>query len=99
EKGQLEFVRAAQILQAQGFSAEYFIHGTSMFSSQAYFDSVRAASAGLPVHFTGWHNSVDSLLSAMDLLIVPSPGHESTTRVVLEAYSAGTPVIAFATGG
>jgi glycosyltransferase involved in cell wall biosynthesis len=60
---------------------------------------VRAASVGLPIHFTGWHESVGAILDELDLLVVPSPSHESTTRVVLEAFSAGTPVIAFATGG
>lgn len=99
EKGQMEFVQAVRILNDRGLPAEYAIHGASMFSSPAYFESVRAASAGLPIRFTGWHESVGPLLSELDLLVVPSPSHESTTRVVLEAYCAGTPVVAFATGG
>ena len=99
EKGQLEFVQAVRILNDRGLSAEYAVHGASMFSSPAYFESVRAASAGLPIRFTGWHESVGPLLGELDLLVVPSPSLESTTRVVLEAYSAGTPVLAFATGG
>jgi len=99
EKGQMEFVRAARILETGAFPAEYFVHGASMFAPPAYFESLRAASAGLPIQFTGWHDAVGPLLSDLDLLIVPSSSHESTTRVVLEAFSAGTPVIAFATGG
>jgi glycosyltransferase involved in cell wall biosynthesis len=99
EKGQLEFVQAVRLLESAGMTAEYFVHGASMFSSPAYMESVRAASVGLPIGFTGWHESVGPLLKELDLLVVPSPSHESTTRVVLEAYSAGTPVIAFATGG
>jgi glycosyltransferase involved in cell wall biosynthesis len=99
EKGQMEFVRAARILETGGLPAEYFVHGASMFAPPAYFESLRAASAGLPIQFTGWHDAVGPLLSELDLLIVPSPSHESTTRVVLEGFSAGTPVIAFATGG
>ena len=35
----------------------------------------------------------------LDLLLVPSAPHEATTRVILEAYAAGVPVIAFASGG
>jgi glycosyltransferase involved in cell wall biosynthesis len=99
EKGQMEFVRAARILETAAFPAEYFVHGVPMFSRPEYFDSLRAASAGLPIEFTGWHDAVGPLLRELDLLIVPSPSHESTTRVVLEAFSAGTPAIAFATGG
>jgi glycosyltransferase involved in cell wall biosynthesis len=30
---------------------------------------------------------------------VPSAGHEATTRVILEAFAAGVPVIAFPSGG
>jgi len=30
---------------------------------------------------------------------VPSAGHEATTRVILEAYASGVPVIAFRSGG
>jgi glycosyltransferase involved in cell wall biosynthesis len=99
EKGQLEFVRAAYILQANGLHAEYFVHGASVLASPAYFESVRAASAGLPIHLTGWHDSVASIMSELELLVVPSPSYESTPRVILEAFSAGTPVIAFASGG
>jgi glycosyltransferase involved in cell wall biosynthesis len=99
EKGQMEFVCAARILEAGAFPAEYFVHGASMFAPPTYFESLRAASAGLPIQFTGWHDAVGPLLSDLDLLVVPSPSHESTTRVALEAFSAGTPVIAFASGG
>ncbi len=35
----------------------------------------------------------------LDLLLVPSAGHEATTRVILEAFAAGLPVIAFPSGG
>jgi glycosyltransferase involved in cell wall biosynthesis len=99
EKGQMEFVQAVRILNDRGLPADYAVHGASMFSSPSYFESVRAASARLPIRFTGWHDSVGALLGELDILVVPSPSHESTTRVVLEAYSAGTPVVAFATGG
>jgi glycosyltransferase involved in cell wall biosynthesis len=35
----------------------------------------------------------------VDLLLVPSKEVEATTRVILEAFAAGTPVIAFGSGG
>ena len=38
-------------------------------------------------------------MAQLDLLLVPSAGHEATTRVILEAFAAGLPVIAFASGG
>jgi glycosyltransferase involved in cell wall biosynthesis len=95
EKGQLEFVNAARELSF----ATFHIYGAPLWSSQSYFDAVRAAAAGLDIEFAGWSDSVTKILHELDLLVVPSPSHESTTRVILEAFSAGTPVIAFASGG
>ena len=39
------------------------------------------------------------MLSGLDLLVVPSVQEPGTTRVILEAYAAGVPVIAFPSGG
>jgi glycosyltransferase involved in cell wall biosynthesis len=99
EKGQVEFVRAAQQLKHTGLHAEYFIHGAPLWSSPDYLAAVHSAAAGLNIHFAGWNSSIASALHDLDLLVVPSPAAESTTRVILEAFSAGTPVIAFASGG
>jgi glycosyltransferase involved in cell wall biosynthesis len=38
-------------------------------------------------------------MAQLDLLLVPSAPHEATTRVILEAFAAGIPVIAFPSGG
>ena len=38
-------------------------------------------------------------MAQLDLLLVPSAPHEATTRVILEAFAAGVPVIAFPSGG
>ena len=60
---------------------------------------MRAAAAGLPVEFAGWVDDVYACMAQLDLLLVPSAGHEATTRVILEAFAAGVPVIAFPSGG
>jgi len=99
EKGQLEFVKAARLLNARQFPAQYFVHGAAVLASPEYFQSVREASVGLPISFTGWHDSIAAIINELDLIVVPSPAHESTTRVILEAYSAGTPVVASGAGG
>jgi glycosyltransferase involved in cell wall biosynthesis len=95
EKGQLEFLHSAR----QVANATVYIHGASLWSSESYFKRVQSAAEGLDVHFNGWSDSVGSILHELDLLVVPSPSHESTTRVILEAFSAGTPIVAFASGG
>jgi glycosyltransferase involved in cell wall biosynthesis len=54
---------------------------------------------GLPVEFTGWREDVGEVLRELDLLLVPSTSAEATTRVILDAFSAGVPVVAYAVGG
>ena len=60
---------------------------------------MRTEAAGLPVEFAGWVDDIYACMAQLDLLLVPSAGHEATTRVILEAFAAGLPVIAFASGG
>ncbi len=52
-----------------------------------------------PVDFIGWQEDLRAVYADLDLLVVPSSCLESTTRVILEAYSAGVPVVAFPSGG
>ena len=70
-----------------------------MFASQDYERDVRAAATGLPVEFAGWAANVYDALENIDVLLVPSAPHEATTRVILEAFAAGVPVVAFPSGG
>jgi glycosyltransferase involved in cell wall biosynthesis len=99
EKGQLEFVQAARMLPP---NCHFILCGAPLFSSPAaarYFELLREAAAGLPIEFLGWREDVNSVLSKLDLLVVPSEPVEGTTRVILEAYAAGIPVVAYASGG
>jgi len=103
EKGQLEFVRAARLLLSQPTHClprcRFVICGDALFSSRDYGRRVRSEAEGLPVEFTGWRDEVRGILEGLDLLVVPSSGIEATTRVILEAFSAGVPVVAFRSGG
>jgi glycosyltransferase involved in cell wall biosynthesis len=99
-KGQLEFVRAARVLVDRGCPYDFEVCGTTVDEDgTAYERAVRQTADGLPVEFSGWSDNVAAALARMDLLIVPSIGHEATTRVIFEAYSAGVPVVASRTGG
>jgi glycosyltransferase involved in cell wall biosynthesis len=69
-----------------------------MFGDPGYFDLVRSLVRGLPVEFLGWRDDVASIFAELDLLAVPSK-LEGMGRVVVEAFSAGVPVVAFPTGG
>jgi glycosyltransferase involved in cell wall biosynthesis len=98
EKGQLEFVRAARLLLPQQ-RCEFVVCGAAMFSSSHYGRRVREEAHGLPIEFLGWRSGVDEVLSALDLLAVPSAMVDATPVVILEAFSAGVPVVAFRCGG
>ena len=98
EKGQTEFVRAAAILHAGFPAARFVICGAPMFGDARYFEQVRRLAGGLPIEFLGWREDVAAVFSELDLLVVPSK-QEGMGRVVVEAFSAGVPVAAFAVGG
>ena len=98
EKGQLEFVRAAALVRNEFPHARFVIRGAPLFSSSNYIDAVREAAHGLPVQFLEWRADVASTFSELDLLVVPSQ-REGMGRVVVEAFSAGVPVVAFPVGG
>jgi glycosyltransferase involved in cell wall biosynthesis len=68
-------------------------------SALSYFEQVREEAAGLLVEFLGWRDDINTILSDLDLLVVPSTAIEATTRVILEAFAAGVPVLASNSGG
>jgi glycosyltransferase involved in cell wall biosynthesis len=99
EKGQLEFAGAAAILAREFPKARFVICGAPLFGTPShYFDAVRQRMWGLPVEFLAWQSDVGPILRGLDLLLVPSK-REGMARIIVEAFSAGVPVIAFPAGG
>jgi glycosyltransferase involved in cell wall biosynthesis len=98
EKGQIEFLRAASLLAPQFSNARFVICGAPLFSGQRYADEVRREARGLPVEFLGWRDDIGSVLGRLDLLVIASR-EEGFPRVLLEAFTAGVPVVAFPAGG
>ena len=102
EKGHLEFLAAAARIHAALPDCRFTVYGAPLFSEpgvERYAREVRTRAEGLPVDFAGWVDDPAAALAQTDLLLVPSTAVEATTRVILEAFAAGTPVIAFANGG
>jgi glycosyltransferase involved in cell wall biosynthesis len=102
EKGQADFLRAARILHNAAPQCRFLICGAPMFSNPAamrYCAVLETLAEDLPVKFTGWTEDVEGVLAALDLLVVPSAPVDATPRVILEAFAAGVPVMAFASGG
>lgn len=99
QKGQAEFLQAARVLADSGMACEFVICGAPLMGSPAYLAKLRRLARGLPVKFIGWQDDIPGVLSMLDLLVVPSKCAEATPRIILEAYSAGVPVIASRCGG
>jgi glycosyltransferase involved in cell wall biosynthesis len=98
QKGQIEFLEAAKLLALEFPSVRFVICGAPLFGADEYFDRVKSLATGLPVEFLGWREDVAAVLAGLDLLVMPSK-EEGTPLVLLEALSAGLPVIAFPAGG
>jgi glycosyltransferase involved in cell wall biosynthesis len=98
-KGQTDFLRAAAEIAPRLPGARFVICGAPIFCPASYVQEVDRLAAALPVDFLGWREDVHEVLQELDLLVVPSTKAEATTRVILEAFSAGVPVVGYAVGG
>ncbi len=98
EKGQAEFIEAVRLLQPECPDVRFAICGAPLFGATDYFERIRVLARGLPVEFVGWNDNLNVVYDGLDLLVVPSR-LEGMARVVVEAFSAGLPVLAFPTGG
>ena len=95
DKGQCDFVEAAREFP----EARFAVIGVPLFAGAEYFERVRAAAAGLAVEFPGWCEDVAGALAGLDVLAVPSFERDPNPRVILEAFSAGVPVVAYPSAG
>ncbi|MBL8292230.1 MAG: glycosyltransferase family 4 protein [Bryobacterales bacterium] len=99
EKGQREFVAAARLVLEAIPQCRFVLCGAAVLAPPDYDREVRARAQGMPVEFTGWQEDVGAILARLDLLVVPAVGEEGLCRVVIEAFSAKVPVVAFNSGG
>lgn len=101
EKGQIIFVRTARLLAAEYPGCKFVVCGAPLSTNpeaERYAADVRELATGLPIEFLGWREDVPAVLASLDALVVPSL-REALPRVILEAWAARVPVIAFVTGG
>jgi glycosyltransferase involved in cell wall biosynthesis len=98
EKGPVDFIRAAQLLQGAA-RLQFSIIGAALFSELRYERAVRELGVSAGIEFRGWTDDVAGVLHNLDILAVPSAAHEASTRVVMEAMSAGTCAVAYPSGG
>lgn len=108
-KAQDDAIRCLSQLHAEWPTANLLIVGTAVFRSRAtrydnvgYFDMLKGLTAVLglekTVHFLGEREDIPDILSALDVLLVPS-WHEPFGRSVVEAMAMRLPVAATDVGG
>jgi len=98
EKGQMEFLQAVALLQPEFPRMRFVLCGAPILPARKYFDRVQTLARDLDVELLGWREDIASVFSGLDLLVVPSK-EEAMGRVLVEAFSAGVPVVAFPVGG
>ena len=98
EKGHIDFLRVAAAIPDRT-QVLFRIIGSSLFSDVAYEQGIRAAIGAVGVELQGWTDNVSQTLHDLDVLVVPSAGHDASPRVILEAFSAGTCVVSYPSGG
>ena len=100
EKGPLTFGEAARIARRSMPGSRFVLGGDVLFGGdRTYADQVRSECKAAGVELAGWVDDTAAFLANLDVLVVPSSGEDATPRVVLEAFSAGIPVVAFDAGG
>ena len=102
ENGQAEFLQAARMLSERVPGLHFVVCGAPLFANSAarkYAAGLSPLASGLPVEFLGWRDDVSAVLADLDVLVTPSIGNPGAPRVILEAFAAGVPVVAFACGG
>jgi glycosyltransferase involved in cell wall biosynthesis len=97
EKGVQHFVEAASQVAAAVPEARFVVVGDGPLRD-ALAALATQLGVGERILFTGFRLDAPALVRYMDLLVVPSL-NEGTPLVVLEAMSAGIPIVASAVGG
>ena len=99
EKGHVDFLHAARMVLKKAGDCEFVICGAPLHSGEAYLSEVGKLARTLPVTFLGWRDDVGAVLRGLTALAVPSSSFDAAPRVIMEAFSAGVPVVAYPSGG
>jgi glycosyltransferase involved in cell wall biosynthesis len=102
-KGEYLFLEMARRVTAEGLRVKFLIVGGVFDGNNHYLerleDEISQAGLNRQVFVTGYRTDIPAILSASEVLVLPSTGPESFGLVLLEAMAAGKPVIATNLGG
>jgi glycosyltransferase involved in cell wall biosynthesis len=102
-KGQHIFLQAAALVHERFPSARFLIIGSALFGEAEYDQQVRRIPNQLGIEnlvtFTGFRSDVREIIDRVDLIVHASTIGEPFGQVIIEAMSAGKPVVATNGGG
>jgi len=101
-KGHEEFLKAAKIISDKKFNAKFIIVGKESYGEKNYANKIYNLAKELEldnvVKFLGYRKDIPELMSAIDILTVPSYA-EAFGNVAIEGMAAAKPVVATNTDG
>lgn len=103
-KGHEQFVDAAGMVNQSSPTSRWLVVGEAWSKEDQDFEAMLRAKGleyGLDDHlvFTGFRNDVSTLMSACDVVVVPSVKPDPFPNTVLEGMACSRPVLAFPVGG
>ncbi|MGC9029206.1 MAG: glycosyltransferase family 4 protein [Desulfomonilaceae bacterium] len=103
-KGHDHFVEAAVAVHAKHPQTRWLVVGEAWSQEEQHFLSRlrrRASEAGLDrsIIFTGFRTDVSALMSACDVVVIPSIIQDSFPNTVLEGMACSRAIVAYAVGG
>ena len=102
-KGHETFIRAAHQVVSQYKNVQFVIVGDDSLSAEPDFllemkDLIKQLELERHLLFTGFHSNIPLVMSALDIVAVPS-WEEPFGRVVVEALASSCPIVASQSGG
>ena len=97
-KGHSVFLEAAKLLKAQGVKARYVIVGEGPVR-ESILQTISECNLNAETSLTGYREDIPEVLRALDVLAIPSTGHEGIPQIGLQALACETPVVGSDAGG
>ena len=97
-KGHSVFLEAAKLLKAQGIKARYVIVGEGPVR-ESILQKISECNLSVETSLTGYREDIPEILRALDVLAIPSTGHEGIPQIGLQALACETPVVGSDAGG
>lgn len=98
EKGPLYFLESAKYILKSNKNCWFCIAGDGPIREKVRM-RIKELNLEDRVYLLGYREDVPKILSALDVLVLPSTGTEGISQVLLQALALGKPVVATDTGG